>query len=341
MMRRLLLTFFVMAVVSGLFTADLWSGEKVITVIVKEGDTLSIIANKYLNDPAKWKELLRVNHIKNPNLIYPGQKLIIPITMASKQLIESSYATSATVGVITFVRGKAYKEVNIVATPNMSLLNGDVLVTGNNGFINIMFRDGNILSVYPDSKFRITEVVPRKKSRFMLFWGKVISKVKKLLKKSIFRIETPVAIGGVRGTEFRMAYKNDVSRVEVLRGAVYMEAAGKEVVVPAGYGSLAEKGKPPIEPVRLPPPPRLLYPKDGARIKKFQFAWKGKGDRYIFEVALDRDFSKIYFVREVTGESFYPELVTVGIGEYYWRVSAVRNGFQGLPSGIRQFVVSE
>lgn len=42
--------------------------------IVKPGDTLSGIANKY---NTTYQELARINNIKNPNLIYPGQKIRI------------------------------------------------------------------------------------------------------------------------------------------------------------------------------------------------------------------------------------------------------------------------
>lgn len=44
------------------------------TYIVKEGDTLSGIATKYKTSVNK---LVRDNNIKNPNLIYPGEKIII------------------------------------------------------------------------------------------------------------------------------------------------------------------------------------------------------------------------------------------------------------------------
>ncbi|MGL5316263.1 MAG: GH25 family lysozyme [Peptostreptococcaceae bacterium] len=43
--------------------------------IVQEGDTLSGIAQKY---NTTVNELVEINNIQNPNLIYPGQKIIIP-----------------------------------------------------------------------------------------------------------------------------------------------------------------------------------------------------------------------------------------------------------------------
>lgn len=42
--------------------------------IVKSGDTLSEIANKY---GTSYQELAKKNEIKNPNLIYPGQEIRI------------------------------------------------------------------------------------------------------------------------------------------------------------------------------------------------------------------------------------------------------------------------
>jgi LysM repeat protein len=45
------------------------------TYIVKEGDTLSTIAEKF---GVSLEDLMRINAISNPDLIYPGQELIIP-----------------------------------------------------------------------------------------------------------------------------------------------------------------------------------------------------------------------------------------------------------------------
>ncbi|MBI4378854.1 MAG: LysM peptidoglycan-binding domain-containing protein [Nitrospinae bacterium] len=47
--------------------------------IVKEGDNLWNITKKYLHDPFRWREVWDNNRfIINPNLIYPGDNVIIP-----------------------------------------------------------------------------------------------------------------------------------------------------------------------------------------------------------------------------------------------------------------------
>jgi len=48
--------------------------------VVVKGDTLSQIAEREYGDASRWREIYQANRatIKNPNLIYPGQKLRLP-----------------------------------------------------------------------------------------------------------------------------------------------------------------------------------------------------------------------------------------------------------------------
>lgn len=47
--------------------------EETINYVVKRGDTLWAIAEKYLGSGIKYKQIAQENNIKNPDLIYPGQ----------------------------------------------------------------------------------------------------------------------------------------------------------------------------------------------------------------------------------------------------------------------------
>ena len=51
--------------------------EPVLHHTVVSGDTLWAIARKYLGRGSLYTELAEKNSIKNPNLIYPGQVLLI------------------------------------------------------------------------------------------------------------------------------------------------------------------------------------------------------------------------------------------------------------------------
>ena len=48
--------------------------------VVQKGDSLSAIAKRLYGDPMAYKRIFEANQgvIKNPDLIYPGQKILIP-----------------------------------------------------------------------------------------------------------------------------------------------------------------------------------------------------------------------------------------------------------------------
>ncbi len=51
-------------------------------ITIEKGDTLWDLCQQHLKDPLKWRELSKYNDFTNPDLIYPGEKLRIPIAMA-------------------------------------------------------------------------------------------------------------------------------------------------------------------------------------------------------------------------------------------------------------------
>jgi LysM repeat protein len=61
--------------------------QKYIEYTVKKGDTLWDISGINLTDPFLWPKVWKENpHIKNPDLIYPGQKIKIPLEVLQKQI---------------------------------------------------------------------------------------------------------------------------------------------------------------------------------------------------------------------------------------------------------------
>jgi nucleoid-associated protein YgaU len=48
------------------------------TYVVKEGDSLSSIAEKFYGDLYKWPKLMEANRLSNPNMIEVGMVLVIP-----------------------------------------------------------------------------------------------------------------------------------------------------------------------------------------------------------------------------------------------------------------------
>lgn len=50
--------------------------DKIVHVVTR-GNTLWFIAKRYIKNPYRYPELVRLNKIKNPDLIYPGDRVII------------------------------------------------------------------------------------------------------------------------------------------------------------------------------------------------------------------------------------------------------------------------
>ena len=53
-------------------------------VTIVKGDTLWHLCQEHLKDPLRWRELSKYNDFTNPHLIYPGEELRIPVSMAKE-----------------------------------------------------------------------------------------------------------------------------------------------------------------------------------------------------------------------------------------------------------------
>jgi len=149
-----------------------------------------------------------------------------------------------------------------------------------------------------------------------------------------FKVTTPVAVAGLRGTSFRLNVAEDgkTLRNEVLAGGVGIQALGKEVMVGAGFGTLAQAGKPPEE-----PRPLLAAPDGGklpARIvdAPARFVWSAdpKAQAWRAQISRDADFRELVF-----DSVFWQPMATwrepAADGAYHLRLRAIDGaGLEGL-----------
>ena len=61
--------------------------DETMLITIEKGDTLWDLCQEHLKDPLRWRELSKYNDFTNPHLIYPGEKLRIPVAMA-KNIVE-------------------------------------------------------------------------------------------------------------------------------------------------------------------------------------------------------------------------------------------------------------
>ncbi|MEW6041932.1 MAG: FecR family protein, partial [Elusimicrobiota bacterium] len=120
-------------------------------------------------------------------------------------------------------------------------------------YCDVLFEDGHSIRVGGNTAVTLSDLTSEK-IQISLEKGNVRSKVKKLLKAKFYGVKTPTAVAAVRGTDFNVAYENQVTKVEVFEGVVSAreEKTGGEVQVQAGEFTTVESGKEPAKPQTMP-----------------------------------------------------------------------------------------
>src|SRR5690606_36010449 len=97
------------------------------TYVVKKGDTLSHIAKRF---GTTVNELVRLNNIKNPNLIYVGQKLKIKGTASSENNSKAQYYTVKKGDTLSHIAVRYKTTVTNLVKLNPSIKNPNLIYPG-------------------------------------------------------------------------------------------------------------------------------------------------------------------------------------------------------------------
>lgn len=232
--------------------------EKLQVIEVKKGDTLAKISKQYLEDPSQWPALLKYNKISNPNLIQPGMKLKVPASLGKKPA-----------AVVVYKRGKAqytragesiWKEVFI----KLGLYSEDQVRTGPLSTVHLQLSNRTVLRLQPESYIIVNKVDKNSRDAvFTLQEGSLHAAVPNLRKSGgSLSVRTPSAVAAVRGTVFELSSSATSSGLACYEGQVDVSAQKITVQVPSGMGTFVEKGKPPMQPFKLPAPPEISASSD-------------------------------------------------------------------------------
>jgi hypothetical protein len=139
--------------------------------------------------------------------------------------VNAAYAAEA--GRIIYVTGSA-QVAERAAVLNAPVQEGEMLVTGKDGYIYIQTADSGLFILRPSTKARIATYYIDKKDpantrvKLELLSGVARSQSGEAVKlaRQNFRFNTPVAAIGVRGTDFVVAADQDTTRVTVLSGGI-------------------------------------------------------------------------------------------------------------------------
>ncbi len=224
------------------------------------GDTLSGIGQTYLRNMKDWPKVQSANGVAIPKHLPANSRLKIPVELLK--------VTPAPVNVVAVSGNTRFKRADgpyQPLTPGEALNGGETVLTGLGASVTYRFADNTRLTQQASSKLSFGRLASYGKTGMVsteisLDSGRLeASAAKQLAPAGGFRVNTPVAVAGLRGTGFRLNVAEDgkTLRNEVTEGAVAVAAQGEEVSVGAGYGTYAELGKPPAAPVALLPKPDL------------------------------------------------------------------------------------
>ena len=171
-------------------------------------------------------------------------------------------ALSQVVGKIEKARGR----VSILKKGNFRGINykkvkgkievGDVVRTKRKSFADISFIDKTRVHLEESSRLIVEKYIPGKETTINSPSGKVVYRVTKVT-RGAYRIKTPTALIGVKGTELATIVDSGVSVVVVREGAVEVvnpELPHYRVVVKRNMATVVKPGKPPAKPVTVGKP---------------------------------------------------------------------------------------
>ncbi len=327
-------------------------------LIVHRGDDVNAMLARLVGEGGVTR-VLEHNGLAAGGAPSPGQELVVP----AGWLVDVAQSTAELLYVRGEVTVRAAAGSMLPAGVGARLQVGDVLITGPDGSASLRLigvgesMDHDHLFAEAGSEVEIAQLLVTedrgwRSAVVRLFKGavEVVTSGSAESRKHV-EVETPTAIGGVRGTEFRVAVEPAAgdapvaSRIESLDGNVMTAAAGAEVTVAGGFGSRARQGAPPDPPRPLPAAPAPVEPADGAAIETFAFRWEPVDGAvgYVLEIAEDEGFLRIDQRIETVDPAVAPAAASLPrqTDPLHWRVSAVdAAGFRGLTSAPRSFTIA-
>ncbi len=307
---------------------------QLIEIEVSPGDTLSRFAQRYLDEPHRWPELLEYNEIPtgNPNLIYPGDRIFVPVEMVRNEIADF-------VELRNQVRMRKSKQAAwSPAVLGERLYPDDGVRTSANSYARIQYLASDSYARIGENSLVFLTPEPAREDVVSLDVGQLRARDVKVLTDS-------AVIEPMRGSEYSAKVdEQKTTTLSVFRGSVDFISAGERVTVREGYMSRAEFDVPPIRPFELPEAPEFEgrdietdeAPADLLASSDIDFSFfmdrinipaerarRGEAEKILMHIASDEDFFELLVEEEVDRAS--PEYFAHDLpdGDYFWRVAFV------------------
>ena len=342
--RALLAAGFVAAMATAAHADD-----KMIEFIVVRADTLIGLSSSVLTSPTAWREVAKLNKLRNENRIHPGQRLLIPVRLLRGDMVDARL-----VGVSGDVRVG-----DTPATIGTTVGEGQSVQTGPAASAVLALADGSRVSLPPSSLTQVaasrtyggrlpanaaatTEAAAAANAPSQWFAGtlrvlrgSVEVFATKVLRAKPLEVVTPTAVVGVRGTHYRVGLEGDpgaLTHGEVLEGEVRFDIASvaSGASLRSGFGAAADTSTQVATAVPLLPAPELAALPALFERPVVRFAVPDPTTALRVQVAADAGFERIVSDQRIAAGT---EVRIPGLDDAAWFVRARRID----PKGIEGF----
>lgn len=174
---------------------------------------------------------IRKNAIRSGAVIFIFAALFVSLARAAA---DTAFIKKMS-GKVTVSRGSKKMDVKV----NDKLKEKDVVSVGLKGQADVQFYGKSMVRLLELTNFTIKESTS-KKTTLNFTSGNILVKVKKLAKGEDLKVETPVAVLGIRGTQFwgqvRKEGEKAASTLAVREGAIWVQPKGSEEVIEVKVG---------------------------------------------------------------------------------------------------------
>ena len=236
--------------------AQVLAPDPIVEFTVTKADTMIGLSNSVLVSAQAWQEVARLNRLRNPNRIRPGQVLKIPLRLMRSEAVEAR---------LTAASGDV-QVAGAVALAGSAITEGQSVQTGEAGSAVIELADGSRMRMPPSSLAEVAASrrygaragradaaasgaaaaptgLPEPGGFFAVTMrvlrGSVEVFATKVLRAKPLEVVTPTAVVGVRGTQYRVGFDaaaGGLTHSEVLEGAVRFDLAKAPAGADVGRG---------------------------------------------------------------------------------------------------------
>lgn len=107
----------------------------------------------------------------------------------------------------------------------------DIIKTGKNSIFAFQVGESAVIRIAANTSVLIADLLAGKSNKLVLNQGRVLASVKKLIKNSVYEVQTPTLVAAIRGTEFSVNCDKDKSVVAVKEGAVNVQRVDEKSAV--------------------------------------------------------------------------------------------------------------